>query len=58
MSCDHYKRAVEGALQTLTGVDRAVVNLAENNVTVWYDVNRATVEQMKEANEEQGYDVV
>ncbi|MBN2908396.1 copper chaperone CopZ [Polycladomyces sp. WAk] len=58
MSCDHCKQAVEGALKKLTGVERAEVNLNEKNVTVWYDENRATVAQMKEAIEDQGYDVV
>lgn len=58
MSCNHCKQAVEGALNKLTGVERAEVNLAEKKVTVWYDETGATVEQMKEAIEDQGYDVV
>ncbi|MDN4594936.1 copper chaperone CopZ [Polycladomyces subterraneus] len=58
MSCDHCKQAVEGALKKLTGVERAEVNLVEKSVTVWYDENRTTVAQMKEAIEDQGYDVV
>jgi copper chaperone len=58
MSCNHCKQAVEGALNKLTGVERAEVNLAEKNVTVWYDETGTTVEQMKEAIEDQGYDVV
>jgi copper chaperone len=58
MSCDHCKQTVEGALKKLTGVERAEVNLAEKNVTVWYDETRTTVAQMKEAIEDQGYDVV
>ncbi|BCU82283.1 copper chaperone CopZ [Polycladomyces abyssicola] len=58
MSCNHCKQAVEGALKKLTGVERAEVNLAEKKVTVWYDETGATVEQMKEAIEDQGYDVV
>jgi len=58
MSCDHCKQAVEGALKKLTGVERAEVNLDKKNVTVWYDESRTTVAQMKEAIEDQGYDVV
>lgn len=57
MSCDHCRNAVELALAKLNGVTSAEVDLDKNQVRVDYDENRVSVEQMKEAIEDQGYDV-
>jgi copper chaperone len=57
MSCEHCVRSVKGALLDLEGVDRAQVSLNENNVTINYEANKVTVDEMKAAIEEQGYDV-
>lgn len=57
MSCDHCKQAVEGALTNLDGVTTAEVNLEAGNVTVDYDQTQVTTDNMKEAIEDQGYDV-
>lgn len=57
MTCQHCKQAVEGAVSGLNGVESAVVSLEANNVTVSHD-EHVTVDQMKEAIEDQGYDVV
>lgn len=57
MTCQHCKQAVEGAVSELNGVESAVVSLEANNVTVSHD-EHVTVDQMKEAIEDQGYDVV
>ena len=56
MSCD-CRNAVESALAKLNGVTSAEVDLDKNQVRVDYDENRVSVEQMKEAIEDQGYDV-
>ncbi|TCS83511.1 copper chaperone CopZ [Tepidibacillus fermentans] len=58
MTCNHCKMAVEGALKKLSGVINAVVSLENKNVTVTFDEEKVTFEQMKEAIEDQGYDVV
>lgn len=58
MSCNHCVQAVESALMKLEGVTEAKVSLAEKNVTVQYDENKVSVDKMKEAIEDQGYDVV
>jgi copper chaperone len=58
MSCNHCKSAVEGALSKLSGVEKAVVDLEAKTATVTYDENKVNVDQMKEAVEDQGYDVV
>lgn len=57
MSCGHCVSSVESALTKLAGVSNAKVSLADHNVTVEYDENQVSVEAMKEAIEDQGYDV-
>ena len=58
MTCGHCKMAVEGTLKKLNGVLDAVVNLGEKIVTVSFNEGDVTLEQMKAAIEDQGYDVV
>ncbi|MCG7418921.1 copper chaperone CopZ [Macrococcus epidermidis] len=57
MTCLHCKEAVEGAVNKLDGVKSAAVDLEAANVTVDHEES-VTVETMKEAIEDQGYDVV
>ncbi|KAB8129003.1 copper chaperone CopZ [Gracilibacillus oryzae] len=57
MTCGHCKMSVEGALKELDGVSAAEVNLEAGSVDVTYDESKVTVAAMKEAIEEQGYDV-
>ena len=58
MSCDHCKKAVTGALTALDGVSSVAVNLGNGHVDVDYDAGKVEFKQMKEAVEDQGYDVV
>ncbi|MDD9149460.1 MULTISPECIES: copper chaperone CopZ [unclassified Sporolactobacillus] len=58
MSCDHCKMAVSGALNGLDGVSAVSVDLAAGKVDVSYDEKKVSFEQMKDAVEDQGYDVV
>ncbi|MFD2613412.1 copper ion binding protein [Paenibacillus gansuensis] len=55
MSCGHCVQSVEKAVKELGA--EAKVDLAGGSVTVDYDENGITVEAIKEAIEEQGYDV-
>ncbi|MFC6119200.1 copper chaperone CopZ [Macrococcoides bohemicum] len=57
MTCGHCKEAVEGAVNKLNGVKSAAVDLEAANVTVDHEES-VTVDAMKEAIEDQGYDVV
>lgn len=57
MSCGHCKMAVENALKELDGVTQAEVNLEAGKVNVTFDDSKVTVDAMKEAIEDQGYDV-
>ncbi|UOY92471.1 copper chaperone CopZ [Ectobacillus sp. JY-23] len=57
MTCNHCKAAVTNALEELTGVTAVEVHLQEGTVDVQFDEAKVTVEALKEAIEEQGYDV-
>ncbi|AKS38573.1 copper-binding protein [Anoxybacillus gonensis] len=57
MTCGHCKAAVTSALEQLDGVSRVEVHLQEGAVDVDYDETKVSVEKLKEAIEEQGYDV-
>ncbi|WP_044896514.1 copper chaperone CopZ [Bacillus alveayuensis] len=57
MTCNHCKMAVTNALKELNGVKNVDVHLENGTVDVEYDEAKVTVEKMKEAIEEQGYDV-
>ncbi|WP_312114635.1 copper ion binding protein [Brevibacillus reuszeri] len=56
MSCNHCVNTVEKTLKELGAEGK--VNLAAKTVEVSYDENGTTIEAIKEAIEEQGYDVV
>jgi copper chaperone len=57
MTCNHCKMAVTNALQELVGVNRVEVHLDKGTVDVDYDETKVSIDQLKEAIEEQGYDV-
>lgn len=57
MTCGHCKMSVEGALKELDGVTNSEVNLETGKVEVTYDESKVSVDAMKDAVEEQGYDV-
>jgi len=55
MSCQHCVMSIEGALKELGAEGK--VNLAEKSVDVQYDESKLSLAVIKEAIEEQGYDV-
>jgi copper chaperone len=55
MSCGHCVRAVTDALQSVHGVSRAQVELANGRATVEYDEAVATPAQLVGAVMEEGY---
>lgn len=57
MTCGHCKESVEGALNEIDGVENVEVNLGNGEVDVTFDETKTTLAQLKEAVEEQGYDV-
>ncbi|MCY9657136.1 copper chaperone CopZ [Paenibacillus chondroitinus] len=56
MSCGHCVNSVEGAVKKLGATGK--VDLNAGSVTVEYDESKLTLDAIKEAIEEQGYDVV
>ncbi|KGX85757.1 copper chaperone CopZ [Pontibacillus litoralis] len=58
MTCGHCEKAVKGAVQELNGVHGVEVTLDSNRVTVAYDDAIVSKQQIADAIEEQGYDVV
>ena len=58
MSCSHCVNAVTKAVTALEGVSGVKVDLAEKTVMVDYDAHEATLEKIKEAIEDEGYDTV
>lgn len=57
MTCAHCEAAVKGSLEEIVGVSDVEVDLATGEVHVTYDETSADVEKMKEAIENQGYEV-
>ncbi len=58
MSCSHCQNAVKNALMGVSGVEKAEVSLEKNNAEITYDATKVTVEMLKEAIEDEGYDVM
>lgn len=57
MSCAHCVHAVEKAVKALDGVATAVVDLGKGIVTVEFVPLKTTVEGIKKAITDQGYEV-
>jgi copper chaperone len=57
MTCGHCEKAVKTALLEVNGVKDVLVSLKTGQVDVEFDTSKATLEQLKEAVEDQGYDV-
>ncbi|UJL45217.1 copper chaperone CopZ [Virgibacillus sp. NKC19-16] len=58
MTCGHCESAVKGALEELNGVTGVEVNIGTGKVDVTYDDAQVTIQDMRDAVEGQGYDVV
>jgi copper chaperone len=54
--CDHCKTSIEGAVGSIVGVNTATVDVPSRQVSVESDES-VTFESIKQAIEEQGYDV-
>ncbi len=58
MSCSHCVNAVKNAVAVLDGVSEVEVDLEGKTATVTYHGDEVSPERIKEAIEEEGYDVV
>lgn len=57
MSCGHCVRAVTGALSGLPGVGEVTVDLEAKTVTLDLDPSQTPLSKIKEAIEDEGYDI-
>ena len=58
MTCGHCQSSVQNALLNMDGVSSADVDLATGKVAVTFDETKVTSDDLKQAVEDQGYDVV
>ncbi|HAG10490.1 MAG TPA: hypothetical protein DCK76_03690 [Desulfotomaculum sp.] len=58
MSCMHCKAAVQEALTGVAGVKSTEVNLDQGKATVTFDPEVATVDKMREAIKQSGFEVI
>lgn len=58
MSCSHCENAVKKAAGSVSGVSSVTVDLKGKTVTIERDPTQAPLENIKQAIEDQGYDVV
>ncbi|GAF11587.1 copper(I) chaperone CopZ [Bacillus sp. JCM 19046] len=57
MSCGHCVSSIEGSVGEMNGVNSVIVKLDEGRVTVTFDREQVSEDQLKQAIEELGYDV-
>ncbi|AEV68799.1 copper chaperone CopZ [Acetivibrio clariflavus] len=57
MSCSHCENSVKKAVGALEGVAKVDVDLNGKKVTIEFDPAKVTVDNIKSAIEDQGYDV-
>ncbi len=57
MSCSHCENAVKKAVGALAGVKSVTVSLKDKTVTVEHEPGKASLEQIRQEIEDQGYEV-
>ena len=57
ISCNHCKMSIEGAVNELSGIESAEVDIEGRTVAVSFDTGTQSLENIVAAIEEQGYDV-
>ncbi|WP_141432288.1 copper chaperone CopZ [Bacillus sp. 03113] len=57
MSCGHCVKAIEGSVGELNGVSNVKVDLENGTVDVEFNQNEVSLDTIKEAIDDQGYDV-
>ncbi|MDI7741020.1 copper chaperone CopZ [Lysinibacillus fusiformis] len=58
MSCGHCVKSVEQSVGALDGVEQVSVNLEAGRVNVAYNDQKVSLAKIKEAIDDQGYDVL
>jgi copper chaperone len=58
VSCSHCKAAIEGAVGAVDGVRQVVVDVGEKRVTIDFDADRVSLDEIETVVDEEGYEVV
>ncbi len=58
MSCSHCVKSIQKAVGSLDGVSKVDVDLARKTVSVAYEKEKVSLQNIKEAIDDQGYDVM
>ncbi|MCL2180162.1 MAG: cation transporter [Treponema sp.] len=58
MFCEHCKRAVTDSLENLGGVEDIEIDLKEGTISLKYAPNITTLQEIKDAVTDEGYDVI
>lgn len=57
MSCAHCKKAIETSVSILPGVSKVEAHVQDGKVDISFDPSRVSLEDIKKAIEDAGYDV-
>ena len=57
ISCNHCKMSIEGAVNELSGINSAEVDIEDRTVAISFDEASQTLDAIVDAIEEQGYEV-
>ncbi|AEP87496.1 copper chaperone CopZ [Bacillus spizizenii] len=57
MSCGHCVKVIEGSVSQLEGVNQVNVKLDESLVEVSFNESQVSIDKIKDAIKDQGYDV-
>lgn len=57
MSCSHCENSIKKAVGTLNGVEKVIVDINSKKVSVEFDSLKVSIESIRNAIEDQGYEV-
>lgn len=57
MSCSHCENSIKKAVGTLNGVENVIVDLKSKKVSIEFDSGKVSIESIRNAIEDQGYNV-
>jgi copper chaperone len=57
ISCGHCEKAIKSALSVFDGVKNIIVDLNNKTVTFDFDPSKASLDEIKEAIEDEGYKI-
>jgi len=58
ISCGHCEMSIKKALGELKGISNVIVDIGKKTVSIAYEKDQVSYEKIKNAIEDQGYDIV